>query len=757
MYDSSSPADRDKGTAHVFGIYSQPYNEIVKPDQIWPVSKYFLRRWTPYLTPTRFWTVIAARQLAYRLGNKQRFECYDSLLYKEASTSRAHFYRIKAELDQAESAVSLFISREATKYRREGDVTRPGPTTYYIRLDDVLTPGDAAHLTAWLQGQQVERRAEAVLSLLQDASTRPSADLLAPSLTPYLADPPARFQAVTVADVVERVFGSKIGQDTAVRKAADALHTRLTGPVYIGTHYFRRHWLNQLGAGPAVLLTYLRSYCYRNEETGEIRDQVTITRPQLADALGVDRTTLFRWLKKIDKVTPAAQPFSPFLELIDTQKTADNDVESTYKVQLYEPLIEQHLTLYQERVAAYRAAAMQNETNTSGQDDGLTNGAALQIETHTNEADGPPAVQNETHNLDLTNEGAWQNETHTPSPKPASSLQNETDIGGSGAKLDPQWGSGGQNETGSVAEVDAYKHLNTLLQAVEKNGSKTFAAATAVYPDLLPAWQLSAGQALATFAETAVSDTDQFCRLVSIQGRRSRDKVAQSRLSLTQLVAWYLYLLTQERLAADARPGYLVNRAQEGEAPPDAFYQLATLSWELWRCYACLLELPAAYHPLLQDAPGYALWQAHYGQARPEELPLGVGEGIADYMTFMLYGEQLTDYTVVSDLVPGGGNGRILTLTPPTDQDLCHWQAVLNELALQMTKATFNAWLSDAVLLGSDGPVYVIGVQSAYAQDWLDNRLRPIIIRTMRAIMQTEVALRFEAWNSDTDRVMSHE
>jgi hypothetical protein len=31
----------------VEGIYSQPYNEIVKPDQIWPVSKYFLRRWTP--------------------------------------------------------------------------------------------------------------------------------------------------------------------------------------------------------------------------------------------------------------------------------------------------------------------------------------------------------------------------------------------------------------------------------------------------------------------------------------------------------------------------------------------------------------------------------------------------------------------------------------------------------------------------------------------------------------------------------------
>jgi hypothetical protein len=122
--------------------------------------------------------------LAYRLGDKRRFECYDGLLYKEAGTSRANFYRIKAEMDQADSAVSLFISRKPTQYQRDGDVTKPGPTVYYVRLDDVLTPGDAAHLTAWLQGQQAERRAEAVLALLQEASSQRPSELLAPRWDP---------------------------------------------------------------------------------------------------------------------------------------------------------------------------------------------------------------------------------------------------------------------------------------------------------------------------------------------------------------------------------------------------------------------------------------------------------------------------------------------------------------------------------------------------------------------------------------------
>lgn len=729
MHDSSP---------QVVGFYSQPYNEIVKPEQIWPVSKYFLRRWTPYLNPTRFWAVIAARQLAYRLGDKRRFACYDAQFYQEACASRANFYRIKTELEQTDSPISLFVSREPVKYERQDDVTKPGPTVYYVRLDDVLTPGDAFHLSTWLQAQQPDRRPEAVVDLLKQAIKRPATELLAPSLTPYLADPPAKFQAITVADVVGRVFGSKVGNDTEVRRAADALHRYLMTPAFIGSQYFRRHWLDRLGAGPALLLTYLRGQCYLNEETGENRNQVTFTRPELADALGIDRVTLFRWLKKIDEQTPSEQPFAPFLELIETHKTASNEVESTYRVQLHDPLIPEHLVHYHERIKAYPLTpVLQNETHMQG----VNRLTALQNETHKKAENPPPELQNEIH-VNTRNE-------ETP-------LQNETLTATSVADWDLHQGSVLQNETGNVAILDSYKYLSTLVKALERKGVKTFTTTASTYPDLWPFWKLENRQAMASFAQVTVGDVEGFCQATHIQGRRSRDRVLQGGLTVEQLVAWYLYILTQKGIAPEARPGYIVNRAAEGEPPPKQFHDLAKLSWELWYCYACLLELPPYYRQYLQHAPGYEAWMALYGQTQTETLPLGVGVGVYEVMSLMGDDEvaELGDDGPGDVQLPETERGRNLTLELPTDKDRSNWRITLGELKLQMTKATFNAWLQDTQLLGRENGAYIIGVRNEYARDWLTNRLFETIERTLVAIADERIALNFVVWNPDRDNAI---
>jgi hypothetical protein len=741
----------DSSLTRFLGFYSQPYNEIVKPDQVWPVSKYFLRRWTPYLNPTRFWMVIAARQLAYRLGNKRRFECYDSLLYQEACASRANFYRIKSEIDQADSPISLFVSREPIRYQRQDDVTRPGPTVYYVRLDDVLTPGDAIHLSTWLQATQPDRRPQAVVERLQHALNQPPAKLLAPTLVPYVADPPARFQATTVADIVGRLFGPKIGKAPEVRKAADALHTHLTASLFIGTQYFRKYWLNLLGAGPAILITYLRSLCYLNETTGEARDEVTFTRPQLADALGIDRATLFRWLKKIEETTPAGQPFSPFMELIQSHKTAANEVESTYRVQLHDPLVADHLALYHERSQAYELAPpMQNETHTGTE----KKGATLQNETHANAANRNAELQNETHTASKERGSTLQNETHGGTQVEQPELQNETHTNPTVANLDSHHGPSLQNETVSVANLDSYKYLNTLIKALENRSTRTFAAADA-YPELWSFWKLDSEQALASFARAAVVDLEGFCQVTNIQGRRSRNMVANSGLALEQLVAWHLYALTQKGINKNARPGYIVNQAHGREPPPADFQFLAALSWELWRCYACLLELPPLYSHYFQNAPGYKTWMAQYGRMRADTLPFGVGEGVFDLMRLMLDDNEAakTEAMTPAKRSAKSNGGCILALTLPSDNDRVNWEATLGELELQMTKATFNSWLKDAHLLGRDEDGYVIGVHNQYAQDWLTNRLHDTVARTLGAIMQEQVDLRFAVWNPDTDSV----
>ncbi len=78
------------------------------------------------------------------------------------------------------------------------------------------------------------------------------------------------------------------------------------------------------------------------------------------------------------------------------------------------------------------------------------------------------------------------------------------------------------------------------------------------------------------------------------------------------------------------------------------------------------------------------------------------------------------------------------------------WKATLGELELQMTKATFNTWLRDARLLTTDGEEFVVGVRNDYARDWLENRLHDTIVRTLTAIVEQPVDLRYVVWSDDT-------
>jgi chromosomal replication initiator protein len=77
------------------------------------------------------------------------------------------------------------------------------------------------------------------------------------------------------------------------------------------------------------------------------------------------------------------------------------------------------------------------------------------------------------------------------------------------------------------------------------------------------------------------------------------------------------------------------------------------------------------------------------------------------------------------------------------------WTATLGELELQMTRATFNTWLKDARLLANEDSEYVIGVRNDYARDWLDNRLKETINRTLSSIIGEPITTRFVVWSDE--------
>ncbi len=77
------------------------------------------------------------------------------------------------------------------------------------------------------------------------------------------------------------------------------------------------------------------------------------------------------------------------------------------------------------------------------------------------------------------------------------------------------------------------------------------------------------------------------------------------------------------------------------------------------------------------------------------------------------------------------------------------WQAALGELELKMARATFDTWLRDTHSIGLENEsTLVVGVKNGYAVEWLENRLYPVIRRTLTRLTAQDVEARFVVWQS---------
>jgi chromosomal replication initiator protein len=75
------------------------------------------------------------------------------------------------------------------------------------------------------------------------------------------------------------------------------------------------------------------------------------------------------------------------------------------------------------------------------------------------------------------------------------------------------------------------------------------------------------------------------------------------------------------------------------------------------------------------------------------------------------------------------------------------WAATLGELQLQMTQATFDTWLRDSRFLKYEDGVFVVGVKTGYAKDWLEARLLDTVTRTLSRQIGQPSEVRFVVWS----------
>jgi chromosomal replication initiator protein len=80
------------------------------------------------------------------------------------------------------------------------------------------------------------------------------------------------------------------------------------------------------------------------------------------------------------------------------------------------------------------------------------------------------------------------------------------------------------------------------------------------------------------------------------------------------------------------------------------------------------------------------------------------------------------------------------------------WQATLGQLQLEMSKASFDTWVSCAEYLGYDEETgcFTIGVKNAYARDWLDDRLSAKIGRILTGMLGNTVTTEIKVGSTNT-------
>lgn len=88
------------------------------------------------------------------------------------------------------------------------------------------------------------------------------------------------------------------------------------------------------------------------------------------------------------------------------------------------------------------------------------------------------------------------------------------------------------------------------------------------------------------------------------------------------------------------------------------------------------------------------------------------------------------------------------------------WQLTLEQLQLQMTKATFDTWIKNTRIVKQDNNTYVIGVKNVYAKEWLENRLSGTIKRALGNTAGGPVQVEFTVLSDidtseESDRMMT--
>jgi chromosomal replication initiation ATPase DnaA len=85
----------------------------------------------------------------------------------------------------------------------------------------------------------------------------------------------------------------------------------------------------------------------------------------------------------------------------------------------------------------------------------------------------------------------------------------------------------------------------------------------------------------------------------------------------------------------------------------------------------------------------------------------------------------------MTETIPNPTAPQEFRITPESWDPQAFWGLILDDLALQMTRATYVAWLEPARAIALADGVLTVQVPNESARDWLENRLARTIQKTV--------------------------
>jgi hypothetical protein len=209
---------------------------------------------------------------------------------------------------------------------------QPLPAQYTVYLSPPLIPDHLTGLFGYLKANVSTDTLAAITTAIQDLMNQPTKQALqtleayAPPHTPF--DHP-----LPLTTVVELATGLSfnhfpLSQTNPLKRQLATLQSHLTRGDTLCRQYFRLNWVPELGPALAWLIMALRSRCYYNKTTGELRDIYIWHKKDLAGILGQSTQNLRTRLLKHKYA-------GHFFQILDDQK---------HKMSIWVRMLEEPLT-----------------------------------------------------------------------------------------------------------------------------------------------------------------------------------------------------------------------------------------------------------------------------------------------------------------------------------------------------------------------------------------------------------------------------